>query len=117
MAAQGSLSGFGTNFEGTFYGIKIVLAGSFSQSVERYSAPSVNLTYEKLENLPCTYDIATEGPPSYVGPADLSIKFVNVQGQTASITGPILYPISQRTTVMGSARFDIAREAAVDSRA
>ncbi|KAE8422816.1 hypothetical protein BDV36DRAFT_195236 [Aspergillus pseudocaelatus] len=111
MTAQGSLSGFGQNFQGRFFadGNQIEVTGSFSQSVGNFQSPNVTLTYESLADLQGTYSIDINASPSYVGADDLKLNLKNAQNKTASISGPMMPPTSGRQAVSGSVRFGWAR--------
>ncbi|KAE8367465.1 hypothetical protein BDV27DRAFT_154899 [Aspergillus caelatus] len=111
MTAQGSLDGFGQNFQGRFFaeGNQIEVTGSFSQSVDNFQAFTVTLTYESLADLQGTYNIVIDDPPSYIGAADLKLNLKNVQNKTVSISGRITPPISGKQAVSGFIRFGWAR--------
>lgn len=108
MTAHGSLNGIGPNFHGTFVaeGFRIQVSGLLFQPAHSFQAPSVALTYESLEDLQGSYNIAHDATSSYIGTSDLSLNLKNEQDRAASISGPLLEPTDEKQAVSGVIHFE-----------
>ncbi|KAB8229642.1 uncharacterized protein BDW43DRAFT_314840 [Aspergillus alliaceus] len=101
--ATGTINGAFNNFDGHWNveGYDAEFRGNLSQSVERWTSLVATLEYDSMEDLAGTYVLDIAGLPSYVGITDTSLTFKNQAGKTIKITGNLVNPISQRTTVTG----------------